>query len=178
MMRTVLIEKFKSTKDGQDWLKTRYYFATANFQKEINLCSFSNNGEIRIFEHCLYMGESDEFWFFISDSDCSDFYVIAKDKRRNLFVEGIKSSPSKEYSSEFRGMIVDQLRKNCPFFEEVIYKNFEAIFMHRGEAGMQVANKAVFESIKALSGGDIRTINDEIRLFYKGYLHSKNKLTE
>jgi hypothetical protein len=119
------------------------------------------------------MGESDEFWFFISDSDCSDFYVIAKDKRRNLFVEGTSSSPSKEYSSEFRGMIVDQIRKHCPFFEEVIYKNFEAVFMNRGEAGMQVANKAVFESIRAVHGTEVKIINNEIRLFYRDYTNSK-----
>ena len=171
-MRTVLIEKYNA-REGQDSPRTRYYFAAANSQKEVNLCSFSSNGEIRVFEHCLYMGESEEFWFFISDSDCSDFYVIAKDKRRNLFQEGTEHSPSKEYSSEFRGKIIDHIRKCCPFFEEIIYKNFEAIFMYRGEAGMQVANKAVFESIKAVSGNDITTINDEIRFFYKKYLSSK-----
>lgn len=171
-MRTVLIEKFNG-RDGQDSPRTRYYFASANSQQEINLCSFSSNGEIRVFEHCLYMGESEEFWFFISDSECVDFYVIAKDKRRNLFAEATKNSPSKEYSSEFRGRIVDQVRKYCPFFEEIIYKNFESIFMHRGESGMQVANKAVFESIKAISSGEIRTINNEIKLFYRNYLKAK-----
>ena len=170
-MRTVLIEKYNPKE--RDFLKC--YFATSNSQKEIILCSFFRSGEIRVFEHCLYMGESEEFWFFISDSGCSDFYVIAKDKRRNLFSEGTKSSPSSEYSSEFRGKIIDQIRKHCPFFEEIIYKNFEALFMHRAEAGMQVANKAVFESIKATSGGDIRTINLEIVAFYKKYLLNKKK---
>lgn len=173
-MRTVLIEKFKLN-DESDLLRTRCYFATATPQKEIILCSFAKNGEIRVFDHCLYIGESEEFWFFISDSECSDFYVIAKDKRRNLFAEGMLTSPSTEYSSEFRGKIMDQIRKCCPFFEEIIYRKFEAVFMHRAEAGMQVANKAVFESIKAISGGEIRTINREIVAFYKKYLSDKKK---
>jgi len=172
-MRTVLIEKYKP-KDEDDLLRTRCYFATATPQKEIILCSFSKSGEIRVFDHCLYMGESEEFWFFISDSECSDFYVVAKDKRRNLFAEGISTSPSTEYSSEFRGKIVDQIRKNCPFFEEIIYRNFEAIFLRRAEPGMQVGNKAVFESIKAVHEGNVRTINREIVEFYKIYLKKKN----
>lgn len=173
-MRTVLTEKYKP-KDEDNLLRTRCYFATATPQKEIILCSFSNSGEIRVFEHCLYMGESEEFWFFISDSECSDFYVVAKDKRRNLFAEGLSTSPSTEYSSEFRGKVIDQMRKYCPFFEEIIYRNFEAIFLRRAEPGMQVANKAVFESIKAMHEGDNITINMEIVAFYKRYLSYKKK---
>lgn len=173
----MLIEKFRQNKDGQDWLRIRYYFATANSEKEIILCSFFSNGEIRVFEHCLYMGESEEFWFFISESECFDFYVIAKDRRRNLYTEGIKGSPSFEYSSEFRGRIIDQIRKFCPFFEEVIYRKYESVFMRRAESGMQLANKAVFETVKATSYGEdeVKKINSEIVTFYKKYLSDKKK---
>ena len=175
-MRTVLIEKYKR-KGDQDWPRTRYYFATANSEKEIILCSFFKSGEIRTFEHCLYIGESDEFWFFISDFECLDFYVIAKDRRRNLLSEGTKTSPSGEYSSEFRGRIIDQIRKHCPFFEEVIYRNYDSIFMQRAEAGMQSGNKAVFESIMAVSKNEVKNINSEIVEFYQKYLSAKKKIT-
>ena len=171
-MRTVLIEKYNPD-SWKHWERTKCYFATANEHKEVVLCSFHKTGEIRVFEHCLYMGESEEFWFFISDSSCLDFYVVAKDQRRNLFLEGTKTSPSGEYSSEFRGRIIDQIRKYCPFFEEVIYKHYDSIFMHRAESGMQLANKAVFENISASHNGEVVKINSEIVGFYKMYLKQK-----
>ena len=171
-MRTVLTEKFKK-RNEDDFLKTRFYFVEPSSNSEIKMCSIYRNGETRVFENCLYMGESDEFWFFISDSGCKDLYVISKDRKRNLFEEGVKNSPSSEYSGEFRGRIIDQIRRHCPFFEEVIYRKYEGILIHRAESGMQASNKATFETILGVSRSGSMTINSEIAEFYRQYNEGK-----
>jgi hypothetical protein len=170
-MRTVLTEKFKK-KNKDNFVKTRFYFAEVS-EGEIKMCSLYKNGETRVFENCIYMGESDEFWFFISDSGCMDFYVVAKNRMRNLFEEGLVGSPSSEYSSEFRGRLLDQIRKHCPFFEEVIYRNYRDVFFHRAESGLQTANRATFETISGVSNDGLISINTEVVEFYREYSNKK-----
>lgn len=167
-MRTVLTEKFRK-RNEDDFLKTKFYFVEMSPDGEPKMCSIYKNGETRVFENCLYIGESEEFWFFISDSGCMDLYVIAKDRRRRLFDEGIKNSPSSEYSSEFRGRILDQMRRHCPFFEEVIYRNYDGVIMHRAESGMQAANKSTFETVIGVRKDGSSSINAEIVQFYREY---------
>lgn len=174
-MRTVLIEKFNK-RTRNDFLRTKFYFVELSLCGEIQMCSISRNGETRVFENCIYIGESNEFWFFISDSGCMDLYVIAKDRRRKLFEEGMKNSPSSEFSSEFRGRLIDQMRSYCPFFEEVIYRNYDGLMLQRAESGLQTANKIIFETVIGVSKNSTNSINFEIVEFYRKYINEKRKL--